>query len=199
MLNIYDLEQRWKIYKIKSSLPYIFTGISLIIIILLGYYFYLDTKKQITKKTKVTITEPLKIAVNKKPLTPQPTLQIQKIQPTTLKIKKEPAVTMTIERKETKNDIYKIIKRFEKTNNPALSLFIAKKYYVLGNYKQSYNYALLTNQIDPNIEASWILFAQSLVKLHQKSQAIHTLQKYIKVSHSKNAEILLNEITSGKI
>jgi len=36
------------------------------------------------------------------------------------------------------------------------------------------------------------------VKLHKKDKAIHTLEEYIKVSHSSNAEILLHEIKSGK-
>ncbi len=259
MLNIHDLERRWKIYKIKSFLPYIFIGISLIIIIPLAYNFYPDSKKStpqkkqiiqkkkvqvsdIQKKAKVDKIEPTVIIAQKKSVAPQPAVQTQTLQPSmnfmksiqhqasqpqyikqpTVKkprkmakrkvakeviqdvspeitpVKKEPKVTITIERKETQNDIFEIIKRFKKNNNPALSLFVAKKYYELGNYEQSYNYALITNQINSNIEASWIIFARSLVKLHKKDKAIHTLQAYIKVSHSSNAEILLNEIKSGK-
>jgi len=50
---------------------------------------------------------------------------------------------ITIERRNTREDIKHIIKRFKKNNNPALSLFIAKKSYELGEYHQSYNYALI--------------------------------------------------------
>jgi len=103
-----------------------------------------------------------------------------------------------ITRKNTQNDIYEIIERFKKNNNPALSLFVAKKYYELGEYKQSYNYALITNGINKNIESSWIIFAKSLVKLGEKEKAIKTLKKYIKQSHSNRAKILLDEIRSGK-
>ena len=263
MLNIHDLEKRWKIYKIKSFMPYIIGIGSLTLIILITYFFSTNSKKstlpkkQIIEKKSVTVpviskkekNKPTVILPPKKAVSNKIPVQTQKLQPSmnfmkniqhqtlqqpqrkqqsTIKkqhiikkrkkivqqkppkenvqnlttkiipVKKEPKVTITIERKETKNDIFEVIKRFKKNNNPALSLFVAKKYYELGNYKQSYNYALITNQINPNIEASWLIFAKSLVKLHKKNKAIHTLQAYIKVSHSSNAEILLNEITSGK-
>jgi len=103
-----------------------------------------------------------------------------------------------IKRQNTQNDIYDIIKRFKKNNNPALSLFVAKKYYELGNYRQAYNYALMTNKLNNEIESSWIIFSKSLVKLGKKDKAIKTLKKYIKHSHSTTAEILLDEIQSGK-
>jgi len=105
---------------------------------------------------------------------------------------------ITIERRDTRDDIKNIIKRFKKNNNPALSLFIAKKYYELGEYHKSYNYALITNQINRDIEASWIVFSKSLVKLGEKEMAINTLKDYIKNSHSNNAKLLLEEINSGK-
>ncbi|SFV67860.1 Transformation system protein [hydrothermal vent metagenome] len=105
---------------------------------------------------------------------------------------------ITIEKQDSKHDIQEIVKRFKKDNNPALSLFLAKKYYELGNYEQSYNYALITNGINNGIEASWLIFVKSLVKLHKKEMAIKTLREYINYSHSENAKILLNDIESGK-
>jgi len=103
-----------------------------------------------------------------------------------------------IKRQNTQNDIYDIIKRFKKNNNPALSLFVAKKYYELENYRQAYNYALMTNKINNEIESGWIIFSKSLVKLGKKDKAIRILKKYIKQSHSSSAQILLDEIQSGK-
>lgn len=105
---------------------------------------------------------------------------------------------ITIKRRDSENDIKEIISRFKKNNNPALSLFVAKKYYELGNYEQAYNYALITNGINNDIEDSWLVFAKSLVKLNRKDMAIKTLSEYIKYSHSGNAKILLNDIKSGK-
>ncbi len=103
-----------------------------------------------------------------------------------------------IQRKNTQNDIYEIIQRFEKNNNPVLSLFVAKKYYELGEYREAYDYALKTNNIDKNIEESWIIFAKSLVKLGRRDKAISTLRTYVNYSHSGNARNLLEEIKSGK-
>jgi len=111
-------------------------------------------------------------------------------------IKKESSIQ--IDRQNTHDDINQVIKRFKKNNNPALSLFIAKKYYQLGEYHQSYNYSLMTNEINNDIEASWIIFAKSLVKLNEKSMAVETLKKYIAHSNSHRAKILLDEINSGK-
>jgi len=107
-------------------------------------------------------------------------------------------IKITIKRRESENDIKEVIQRFQKNNNPALSLFAAKKYYELGNYKQAYNYALVTNKINNDIEESWLIFAKSLVKLGKKDQAIKTLREYIKFSHSANAQVLLDEIQRGK-
>ncbi len=103
-----------------------------------------------------------------------------------------------IKKQNTQKDISHIIKRFKKNSNPALSLFVAKKYYELGNYSKSYEYALITNGINNDIEASWIIFAKSLVKLKKKDSAIKILKSYIKYSHSSQAQILLEEITSGE-
>jgi two-component SAPR family response regulator len=91
-----------------------------------------------------------------------------------------------------------IIKRFKKNNSPALSLFIAKKYYEAEDYHNAYNYALITNNINREIESSWIIFSKSLVKLGKKELAIKTLQEYTGQSKSRSAKILLDEIQTGK-
>jgi len=110
----------------------------------------------------------------------------------------EKSKKINIKRRDTSDDIRHIIQRFKKNNNPALSLFIAKKYYELGEYHKAYNYALITNEIDRDIDASWIVFAKSLVKLDQKEMAVKTLKRYTENSHSSSAKILLDEIQSGK-
>jgi tetratricopeptide (TPR) repeat protein len=113
-------------------------------------------------------------------------------------LKAENKSNMNIERKNDDSDIQHVIKRFQTNNNPALSLFVAKKYYQLGEYDKAYNYALITNEINNNIEDSWIIFAKSLVKLNKKDMAIDTLKKYINFSRSSQAKILHDEILSGK-
>lgn len=101
-------------------------------------------------------------------------------------------------KKETGDDeLQDIISRFKKNKNPALSLFIARKYYSMGDYEKSYNYALTTNQLNNEIEESWLIFTRSLVKLNQKNMAISTLNKYISQTNSIKASSLLQEINSG--
>lgn len=105
---------------------------------------------------------------------------------------------INIKRKDMQEDLAGIIVRFKKSNNPALSLFLAKKYYELADYHNAYNYALITNDLNRDIEPSWIIFSKSLVKLGKKSLAVKTLKEYISTSKSQSAKILLDEIESGK-
>ena len=150
------------------------------------------TKEKVLKKrNKITQTQ------NK---VEEEYIDIQQSKPKTIIKTQEPEKRkiITIERRDSQKDIKEIISRFKKNNNPALSLFVAKKYYELGNYEQAYNYALITNGINNDIEESWLIFAKSLVKLHKRDMAIKTLAEYIKYSHSGNARILLDDIRSGK-
>jgi len=127
---------------------------------------------------------------------------IKKVVKKEKKVELKPTTNTThrinIQRQNTQHDIADIVKRFKTNNNPALSLFVAKKYYELGNYQQAYNYALITNKINKDIEVSWIIFSKSLVKLGEKNKAISILSKYIEQSHSSSAQILLDDIRTGK-
>ena len=113
-------------------------------------------------------------------------------------IKQHPVSTITITKQDTAKDIQNILKRFKEDRNPALSLFLAKKYYELGEYEQASKYALITNKLNKEIEDSWLIFAKALVKMHHKDKAINILRHYIKSSHSVNATVLLHDIQSGE-
>lgn len=104
---------------------------------------------------------------------------------------------LNITSNKSDSDLKDVIRRFKKNKNPALSLFIAKRYYAAGEYQKSYNYALMTNEIDKNIEESWIIFSKSLVKLGQHELAINTLKSYLKTTKSTAADVLLRKIESG--
>ena len=134
-----------------------------------------------------------------KPIYQEEETKIEKEEPVVIKQAKTPRKKqIKIMKQEVQADIEHVIKRFKNNNNPALSLFVAKKYYRLGDYKQAYNYSLITNELNNNIDDSWIIFSKSLVKLGKKDKAIKTLRRYIKYSHSYNARSLLDEIISGK-
>lgn len=139
--------------------------------------------------------EPHKQVIEQKTDT-KPTVELKKIAPTP--VVEENKGSISIAKKNDTNDIQDVIKRFKVNNSPALSLFIAKRYYQIGEYDKAYEYALLTNNINNGIEESWLVFSKSLVKLGKKDEAIETLKKYIENSGSKQAKQLLGEITSGK-
>ena len=130
----------------------------------------------------------------KQKYTKQPAIKVKEVE---VEVVKDNVIS--INRRNTQDDIQHVVKRFKKSNNPALSLFIAKKYYELEDYNQAYNYALITNELNNDIEDSWMIFAKSLVKLNKKIKAVETLEKYVDHSHSSRAKILLDNIKSGKM
>ncbi len=157
------------------------------------------------KKEVAVATEEVKPTLQEiKPIVIPQEIKEEKIEPIkidkieTSSVNEEKKGSVSISRRDEQKDIADVIKRFNINHNPALSLFIAKKYYQLGDYEQAYNYALATNDINKNIEESWILFAKSLVKLNKKEMAVETLKKYISHSNSPQAKRLLEEINTGK-
>jgi tetratricopeptide (TPR) repeat protein len=199
MLNIIELESRWFKYKVKSYLPHFSILISLVIVFSFVQKPSVDSipKEEIIKKevhTNLKLSPSLdlmkKMQNTDSVILDKLLVKTVSTQPTSKKI--------SIKRQNTQDDIHDIIKRFKNNNNPALSLFVAKKYYELGNYHQAYNYSLITNKINKEIKVSWIIFAKSLVKLGKKDKAISILKKYIQQSNSSSAQILLDEIRTGK-
>ena len=141
------------------------------------------------EEVKQTAVKPQK---NQEEIVP---LKIEEVVATTPKIENKSSIK--IERKSD-DDIRDVLNRFNINHNPALSLFVAKKYYQMDEYEQAYNYALITNGINNNIEESWIIFSKSLVKMNKKDEAVEMLKKYIAHSHSSQAKQLLEEIQTGK-
>ena len=163
-----------------------------------------DKEEQLTLQPSLNFVQDMKhskyvyVPTPKKVYKPKPkTNPLPKSIP--VKIVKEKKISkISITRKDSNQDMQEIIKRFTKSNNPNLSLFIAKKYYAQKNYQQAYNYSLITNKINNQIDESWILFTKSLVKLGKKNFAIRILQDYTQETKSTPASILLSDIKSGK-
>jgi tetratricopeptide (TPR) repeat protein len=158
---------------------------------------YSDITHQPQKSTSVS-------AASEKFKVPQTKPEKKKAQSSSQKIEK-PAVAaiqphdrqVLIRHQDDDKDIQDVIKRFKKNKNPALSLFVAKKYYAMGVYDQAYNYALITNELNNEIEDSWLIFAKALVKLGKKEMAEKTLRSYIRKTNSVKAKILLDDISKG--
>jgi len=171
----------------------------------------MDTIEQDSASAPTTSAKPVNVALPKPPAIsmPLPTntvLQLPEgneaapqaaeapVQKTTNASK---AVTININRYETKVDIAELQKRFKETSNPNLGLFIARDAYKRGDYTEAYNYALKTNAINSHLDESWLIFAKSLVKIGKTDQAKKTLQLYISNSNSESARSLLDSIERG--
>ncbi len=159
-----------------------------------------EKPKKVVKKPKKTPAKPVKKAVPVQKLTPVK-------QAITLGNNNSGSTSKTSQQKAlqvghsttSEVELRSVIKRFNKSKKPALSLFIAKKYYDQGNYKESYNYARQTYKLNPKIEDGFILYAQSLAKLGKTDKAIAKLKPYIKKTGSVKAKILLSDIKKGNI
>lgn len=170
--------------------------------------YYIDNT-QANEPQQETVQQPF--VANNTPAQSQPSgVATQNPEPEVIEEKQEVAITqqqpseeatskkVVITIQSSMQDIKDAERRFSKHNSPALSLFLARQYYNRGIYTKSYNYALITNQLDKEIEDSWLIFARSLVKLGKKEKAIKALKEYIKYSQSSNAKLLLNDIQNGK-
>ncbi len=85
-------------------------------------------------------------------------------------------------------------KRFYESRDTDDSLFLAKSYYRKGKYKKAEYWALQTNKVNSNIEESWIIFAQSKLKLGRRNEAISLLTNYLKRSNSNRIRSLLYKL-----
>ncbi|MDR0666242.1 MAG: hypothetical protein LBF71_02410 [Campylobacteraceae bacterium] len=100
------------------------------------------------------------------------------------------------------NDIQNIdelIKKFETSNNIVFATMISEEYFDRKNYKKSLEWALRANEIDPQNELSWIMFARSQVKLGKREDAIRALEIYTDYAKgAASAANLLKNIRSGE-
>lgn len=158
--------------------------------------YYKKTPKVQTFDT--AYVAPQTIHKKKEPKTTNTAVDVEEVVVEETPVTTQKAKKIVIARETSIEDIKDAEKRFKKNNNPALSLFLAKQYYARGDYSKSYNYALITNQLDKDNEDSWLIFSRSLVKLGKTKLAKKALNEYIKFSHSSNAELLLDDITTGK-
>jgi len=126
-------------------------------------------------------------------------VKVQKLPPEIITAEKKPAVHFTINIQQEEADIQEVIQRFHNNKKPALSLFVAKRFYAIKKYNNAYNYALITNELNSDIEESWLIAAKSLSKLGQKEKAIHLLNDFINDSKSIRAIMLLEQIKNGSL
>ena len=100
----------------------------------------------------------------------------------------------SVEEIKEKEKVAEIEDRFKETQDPQDSLYLAKYYYKIGNYKKAENQAVNTNNIDGDIEESWLIFAKARAKQGFRVDAIKVLQSYYDETHSPKAKELLDKL-----
>ena len=70
---------------------------------------------------------------------------------------------------------------------------LSEEFYYLKDYKNALQWALSANEIDPQNERSWILFA----KLGAPNDAIKALNVFQQSSPSSKINVLIKKIQSG--
>lgn len=99
---------------------------------------------------------------------------------------------------QLREKIAELEERFKSYQDPKDSLKLAKLYYKHGNYKKAESWAVSTNNIDGDIEESWLIFAKARAKQGFRKDAIKVLQSYYDETNSAKAKNLLVKIRFGK-
>ena len=89
--------------------------------------------------------------------------------------------------------------QFLKTNNPTIALELARLNFRNNNFKEAIKWSLAANDIDNNLEESWIIFAKSKYKLKQSDDAVKALREYNKNLNKASINELINKIKSGTL
>ncbi len=156
----------------------------------------LEQKPVVAKKQELEVIEHKNI---KPIIETNVKVKIEEPTPEIINEEKKPPPYFTINIQQEEADIQEVIRRFYNNKKPALSLFVAKRFYAIKKYSDAYNYALVTNELNSEIEESWLIAAKSLSKLGQKEKAINLLNDFIGDSKSIRAIMLLEQIKNDSL
>ncbi len=98
---------------------------------------------------------------------------------------------------QEKEEMAQLEEEFKNTQDPQTSLKLARYYYKIGNYKKAEDWAVATNNIDGDIEESWLIFAKARAKQGFRTDAIKVLQSYYDETKSEKAHNLLVKLRKG--
>ena len=214
MHDIGILENEWKQYRRKKHRPWILIiiGFVLVAALLAAFYnttqwnrfvFYDKKKKQPVKKSVVDETMLLDgplvdLETKEKEVTEEEPLVEVAVED---EEDAQPKKRLQIKVVETDDEsaFMEVAKRFRLGHDVDDSLFLAKSYYAIGDYKKAEYWALQTNKVDENIEESWLIFIKAKIKGGQKNEALRILNAYIERTNSVEAKVLRERIEKGKL
>jgi len=100
---------------------------------------------------------------------------------------------------QTMKTIKSVKMDFVKSKNYEDSLFLAEAYYDNAEYREAEKWALVTNNLNNEVEESWLIFVKSKVKMGETEEAMEVLNVYIKKTNSEAAKSLLKDIKQNKL
>jgi len=101
---------------------------------------------------------------------------------------------------QSTNNYMSIMKqKFAQNKNPRDALLVAKAYYSAGNYKKSEEWSLKANNLNSNLDESWLIFAKSKDKMGKRREALKILIAYYNKSKSSKVKALINKMKSKSI
>jgi tetratricopeptide (TPR) repeat protein len=146
-------------------------------------------KKHIKKKKRLVKAKPETY------LTPN---ELSVVNGSNLNRKKEKKKKIVI--KGSSNNYMNIMKqKFERNKNPRDAILIAKAYYNAGNYKKAEEWALIANDLNNNLDESWMIFAKSKDKMGKRREALKILLTYYNRSKSSKVKALIEKMKSKSI
>ena len=115
-----------------------------------------------------------------------------------IKKKYEDVLAPNSKAKEEKEIALALEEQFKESQDPQDSLKVARYYYKIGDYKKAETWAVNTNNLDGDIEESWLIFAKARAKQGFRVDAIKVLQSYYDETNSPKAKELLDKLRRGK-
>ncbi len=96
---------------------------------------------------------------------------------------------------KTKKDFLTTLKdKYNKSPDYMSAIAIAEEFYKKDSYKESLIWSIRANEIDDTKDESWLIFANSKIKLNKKIEAINALKIYLSKNSSNRIEELLNKL-----
>ena len=100
--------------------------------------------------------------------------------------------------KKSSKEYKDVEKRFSLSQDPEDALFLARLYYEKKNYKKAEEWAFIANELNDELEESWLIYAKAKQARGQNAKAIHILRSYLKKKNSIRAKKLLENFIHKK-
>jgi len=116
------------------------------------------------------------------------------------RVEKEYKMLLNPQKKKPKIDpiVQEYQERFTQSKDPQDALYLAKYFYKKRKYQKAEIWAANANNIDGELEDSWLIFAKAKARQGHRVEAIKILQEYYDSTASPKAKELLDKLRRNK-